>query len=226
VTVDGAAHLAAAARAEGAAFVHLSTDMVFDGNAGPYDEDAPTSPLTPYGAAKAEAERAVRAAHPGAILARLPLLYSISPLDRGLAHWLTCCREGRGYPLFVDELRCPAHASDAARSLLLLVRALAGEVTLPVPPPIIHLPGPRTISRFEFGRLALAALDQPAEWAIPGRSADANPPRPRELVLVARRTPALYLAPLRPPEVALFAPSLFSRPPVPPPTPPTPPEGR
>src|SRR5262252_8103744 len=38
--VLGAAHVAEEARAAGAHLVHVSTDYVFDGSAGPYDEEA------------------------------------------------------------------------------------------------------------------------------------------------------------------------------------------
>jgi dTDP-4-dehydrorhamnose reductase len=224
VCVAGAAHVAAAARATGAALVHLSSDMVFDGASGPYDEDRSPSPITPYGAAKADAERLVRAAHPAAVIARLPLLYSLDPLDRGLATWLAGARAGAPYPLFVDELRRPAHAGDVGVALARLARALAGDALLPPPPPVVHLPGPRTISRHAFGTLVLAALGLPAEWAVPGHAADAAPPRPRELVLIARRTPAPYLEPLRAPEEALRG--AVTRSPAPPTTSTTPPAGR
>lgn len=227
VGVGGAEHVAAAARAAGAALVHLSTDMVFDGASGPYDEDRLPSPITAYGAAKAEAERRVRVAHPDAIIARLPLLYALDPPDRGLAAWLAGARAGAPYPLFVDELRRPAHAADVGVALALLARALAGDRALPPPPPVVHLPGPRTISRHAFGTMVLAALGLPAAWAVPGRCADADPPRPRELELVARRTPAAYLAPLRAPEEALRSAATGPRAPAtPPPTPPRPPAGR
>ncbi len=224
VSVDAAAHIAEAAHATGAACVHLSTDMVFDGASGPYDEDAVPSPITPYGVAKAAAERMVRAAHPAAVIARLPLLYSLDPLDRGLAAWLAGAHDGAPYPLFVDELRRPAHAVDVGAALALVTRALAGDSTLPAPPPVVHLAGPRTISRHALGELVLAALGLPAAWAVPGRASDAHPPRPRELVLVARRTPVAYLAPLRAPEDALrpAAPRATD----PPPTPSTPRAGR
>ncbi|MDB5104558.1 MAG: dTDP-4-dehydrorhamnose reductase [Fibrobacteres bacterium] len=39
--------------------VHVSTDYVFDGEAGPYLEDAPTRPLSVYGSTKLESERLV-----------------------------------------------------------------------------------------------------------------------------------------------------------------------
>jgi dTDP-4-dehydrorhamnose reductase len=215
-TVDAAEHVAGAAREAGAAHIHLSSDMVFDGESGPYDEDAAPSPVTDYGRAKAEAERRVRAAHPEAILVRLPLTYRLDPPDRGLAAWLAAARAGRAHPLFVDEIRCPAHVEDVARALLRIVAAIAPRARRAgAAPPIVHLPGGEAISRYDFGRGVLAALGLPASLAVPGRSADAPAPRPRELVLLARRTPAAFVAPL------LGARAVFSAA-----TPPTPPAGR
>jgi len=50
--------LAAGARRVGARFVHVSTDFVFDGNAGsPYRPDAPTNPLGAYGRTKLAGEQ-------------------------------------------------------------------------------------------------------------------------------------------------------------------------
>ena len=61
VNRDGAARLAAACAAHGAALLHLSTDYVFDGTKPtPYAEDDPASPLGVYGRSKWEGEEAVR----------------------------------------------------------------------------------------------------------------------------------------------------------------------
>lgn len=53
--------LAREAAALGALLVHYSTDYVFDGSgSAPRDEDAPTGPLSVYGATKLEGEQAIR----------------------------------------------------------------------------------------------------------------------------------------------------------------------
>ena len=41
-------------------FVHISSDYVFDGNAGPYSEDDHTFPINYYGKTKLEAENTLR----------------------------------------------------------------------------------------------------------------------------------------------------------------------
>ena len=75
-TVEGSVNVARAANAYGARLIHISTDVVFDGRGGaPYRESDPVSPITTYGRHKAEAERAVGAAHPHAVIVRTSLIY-------------------------------------------------------------------------------------------------------------------------------------------------------
>lgn len=54
-TADGGMHIAATV---GARHMHVSSDAVFSGLAGRYDETSPPEPTTPYGAAKAAAATA------------------------------------------------------------------------------------------------------------------------------------------------------------------------
>ncbi|MGH3292477.1 MAG: sugar nucleotide-binding protein, partial [Trebonia sp.] len=73
-TADGAAHVALAAAAAGARLVHVSSDVVFSGAAPRYDENCRPDPVTPYGAAKAAAETAVKCITPAAVIARTSLI--------------------------------------------------------------------------------------------------------------------------------------------------------
>ena len=54
---------AVAAAARGRRFVHLSTDVVFDGTRGRYSEEDEPHPIGSYGRSKAEAERCATAIH-------------------------------------------------------------------------------------------------------------------------------------------------------------------
>lgn len=75
-TLDGARAVAVAAAAVDARLVHISTDVVFDGEKqSPYREEDEPRPITDYGRAKADAEREVAAVHPAALIVRTSLLY-------------------------------------------------------------------------------------------------------------------------------------------------------
>lgn len=199
VIVAGSAAVAEAAAACGATLVHLSTDMVFDGESPPYAEDASLSPVFPYGRAKAAAEERVRAACPHAVIVRPSLLYSLAPPDPRLERNLADARAGRPVVLFHDERRCPAHVDDVAAALLALAERLAAPGGhRPPPPRVLHLPGPQALTRWQFGTAALQALGAPLASVRPGTAKESGLVRPRDLTLAAPATPPELLRPLRP----------------------------
>ena len=75
---EGPRHLATAARETGARLIHISTDFVFDGAASaPYKPDAPTNPLSVYGATKLAGEKAVLEVLPGSsVVVRTAWVYA------------------------------------------------------------------------------------------------------------------------------------------------------
>jgi dTDP-4-dehydrorhamnose reductase len=141
--VRGSRAVAAAAHRAGARLIHLSTDLVFDGEQGaPYTEDSEPRPVGDYGAAKLEAERLVARAHPQALIVRTSLLYGKPGPQEALA-----LRDG--VELYTDEIRCPTRVEDLAAALLELVDSeLAG---------LLHVAAPDAVSRYELGRLLRAA---------------------------------------------------------------------
>jgi dTDP-4-dehydrorhamnose reductase len=201
VVVRGSQAVARAAAEVGADLLHVSTDMVFDGEHAPYDEDAAPRPVFPYGRAKAEAEERVRHSHPGARCVRPSLLYSLAPPDPRLAGQLAEAAAGGDIVLFDDERRCPAEVGDAAEALLAVAaRLLAqrqGSALAPLPP-ILHLPGPEVLTRWDLGRAQFAALRAPSAGLRRGTARALGLIRPRDLTLVARRTPAELLHHMRP----------------------------
>ncbi|HEX3714158.1 MAG TPA: sugar nucleotide-binding protein [Trebonia sp.] len=187
-TADGAANVALAAAAAGARLLHVSSDAVFSGAAGRYDETRPPDPVTPYGAAKAAAETAVKAIAPAAVIGRTSLIIGDgeSPPER-LVHALAS--GATAGVLFTDQVRCPVHAADLAAALLeLAVSARAG---------ICHLAGADALSRYQLG-LLVARRDGLDQAALPaGRSAASGRPGPLDVRLDSTRTQALLATRLR-----------------------------
>lgn len=196
VNVAATRRLVAVARELGAGLVLTSTDMVFDGTAAPYGEDAPTSPLSVYGRTKVMAEREVDGAE-DALVVRIPLLYGV-PVDgraTTFTRQLAALHAGAPLRLFHDEYRTPLALDDAARALIGLARArLAG---------LIHVAGPQRYSRLELieACAGLLGLGTDAVAAVSRREVAAAEPRPEDLSLdgarFAREFPELAPEPLR-----------------------------
>ena len=79
LNVEGTRHVAEACRKIKAKLVYFSTDYVFDGKQGPYDEEAEPNPVSVYGRAKLDAEKIV-AAVPKSLILRTTAVYG---WDRG-----------------------------------------------------------------------------------------------------------------------------------------------
>ena len=176
VNVEGSETVARAAAAAGARLLHLSTDVVFDGRKGsPYVEDDPLSPVTDYGRTKAEAERRVAAAHPGALIVRTSLLYGGPEPARQerAAH-------DPGMTFHTDEIRSPVQVGDLAAALLELA---ALDVAGP-----LHVAGADAVSRAELAQLIAGR---------PVRIGAAPPGRPLDCTLDSSRAQALIRTRLR-----------------------------
>jgi dTDP-4-dehydrorhamnose reductase len=101
----------------GARFVHISTDFVFDGTAHmPYTPDAPTNPLSVYGASKLAGERGVAEAGGNALTIRTAWVYGA-----GGANFVeTMLRLMATRPeinVVADQIGTPTHADSLARAI-------------------------------------------------------------------------------------------------------------
>ena len=140
-TYGGAVNVARAAAEVGARLIHLSTDVVFDGEKGaPYVEEDEPTPVTAYGQDKADAEPAVRDAHPEALIVRTSLMYGGTEPGR---HERVAADPDSVF--FTDELRSPVHVGDLAGALLELA---GGDRS-----GILHVAGADALSRYDFARL-------------------------------------------------------------------------
>jgi dTDP-4-dehydrorhamnose reductase len=190
ITARGAGNVARAAASTGARLLHVSSDVIFDGEReGVYTEADPPAPITEYGVAKAEAERLVAEACPTAAIVRTSLIYGFDPLDRGSQFVLDVAAGTRPDRLFTDELRSPVFVGDLAAGLLELVALpYAG---------VLHMGGAERVSRHELGCLIAIAYGFDPERLPAARSADSPVRRPRNCTLDSSRAAALLRTRLR-----------------------------
>lgn len=175
--------LARAAAEAGAWLLYTSTDLVFDGRQAPYAENAAPAPMGPYMASKCAGEAEVLAAAPGALVARLALLYGRAGGRRGcfLEAVLRRLAAGEEVPLFTDQFRTPLHVADAAAILADLVRLR--------PAGLLHVAGPDRVSRFDHAQQAARACGLDTRGCRPVSIAELThlAPRPRDVSMVIDR---------------------------------------
>lgn len=182
VNVEATRRLAAAAARIGARLVFISTDLVFDGTAAPYAEDAPPTPLSVYGRTKADAERIVLDGTCNLVV-RPPLMYGLPGVDRPttFVNQLRAIVGGGELRLFEDEFRTPIALIDCVRSCLEAAESDIGGV--------LHIAGPQRLSRLEMGRIAADALSvrKPNIVAVKQASMTFAEPRPSDVSLSCER---------------------------------------
>jgi len=191
--------LAEAAQENGLAFVHVSTDYVFDGLKGePYGENDVPNPLSVYGASKLAGEQAVLSAHPDALVVRTAWTYGLG----GTSFPLKIIQRARGLVADVveavgqfepgrnpkppvlrvvaDEIGSPTYSVHLAEGLLgLLSRGASG---------LYHLAGTGSCSRYELAleTLRLAGFDVHSDLEV-------EPVSAADFVTKAARPPTAVL---------------------------------
>ncbi len=127
--------------------VHVSTDMVFDGDKGNYEHTDKPIPLNLYGQTKLMAEKDVlQFGKNHAVALRVPVISGNTPAgdkslhERLLVQWSA----GKTTPLFTDEIRQPVSASNLGDVLVELCERsnLSG---------VYHWAGAEALSRHEIG---------------------------------------------------------------------------
>lgn len=171
-------------------FIFFSTDLVFDGRQGNYDEAAAPNPLNVYAETKAQAEQAVLR-NPRHTVIRTSLNGGASPTgDRGFnEETRNALRTGKTLNLFTDEFRNPIAALITARAITeLLRRGAAG---------LFHVAGSERLSRWEIGQLLVARWGEGASQLRAGSLRDyTGPARAPDTTLNCTKAQSLLSFPL------------------------------
>ena len=129
--VQAVESLVDACRSVGAFLLHVSTDFIFDGTAGPYDETAEGNPLSFYGWSKYAAEKVVMHSDIDWAIARTVLVYGIAhDMSRSnIILWVKkSLEDGKNIKVVTDQWRSPTLAEDLAMGCYLIADQKAGGV--------------------------------------------------------------------------------------------------
>jgi dTDP-4-dehydrorhamnose reductase len=104
------------------AFIHISTDYVFNGDANrPYLETDDASPHGIYGASKLRGEAAVLGYHPNAVVIRTSWLYSRTGVNFAL-RMQQLMQEKESLNVVFDQTGTPTYAVDLAAAILTILQ--------------------------------------------------------------------------------------------------------
>jgi dTDP-4-dehydrorhamnose reductase len=129
-------------------FVFLSTDFIFDGERGMYNEEDIANPVNFYGKTKAEAEDAVKEYKHGWAIIRTVLVYG-KPLA-GRNNILTIVKEklekGEEYRVVDDQVRTPTYVEDLASGIVTILEKKVNG--------IYHLSGKDILTPYQMACMA------------------------------------------------------------------------
>lgn len=182
VNAEATEALAQAAAEMAVRYLYVSTDYVFDGTAGPYEEDDDPSPVNVYGETKAAGERATLEASIHHQVVRPSVIFGWDDTRLNFATWvLTSLRDGEEVRVVTDWLGSPTLADSLAEGTLRLQRAAGGGV--------YHLAGPDCLSRYDFALRLAEAFDLPTDLvqAVTSDALGMEAPRPPHSCLLNTR---------------------------------------
>ena len=165
--------LALVASSLGIPFVYFSTEYVFDGDRGPYAEDAPSNPLSVYGKSKWNGELAVRVTCSNALILRTTVVYGRDSGHKNYVYSLVrSLAAGKAMRVPQDQISTPTYNRDLAVATIALVERRATGV--------FHVCGPERMDRLEFARSIAAyfCLDERLLIGVPTSTLGQQAPRP------------------------------------------------
>ncbi len=105
-------------------FIYISSDFVFDGKEGPYDETATPNPINDYGESKLLAEEMVAMSGLHWAIVRTVLVYG-GKVPGGRPNFIQWVKEklsaGESIQVVDDQLRTPTYVEDLAKGILLVL---------------------------------------------------------------------------------------------------------
>jgi dTDP-4-dehydrorhamnose reductase len=124
INVGGTRAIVRAAQQAKSYLIYVSTDFVFDGEEGPYDETAEPAPLSTYGESKLLAEQMVQMSGLPHAIVRTVLVYGppVTSVRNTFPFWVKDQLErGNKIKVVNDQVRTPTFVNDLAKGILLVL---------------------------------------------------------------------------------------------------------
>ena len=180
INVEATETMANWSKKNGAKFIFISSDMVFDGKRGNYREDDSVNPLSFYAQTKVQCEEKIAQLNFNSVVVRVALTYGIgrTRFNTFFENMISNIKSNTSVALFVDQFRTPILVNNLSEAIL----ELAGnEFT-----GIINLSGGERMSRWDFGLLTCKILGLPTKRLIKSSMFDfpGAASRPQDISLI------------------------------------------
>ena len=176
INVTAVENLVEASRKVGAQLIHVSTDYVFDGKNGPYDETAKPNPLGYYGKTKLASENAIRSEAIRHTIIRTIVLYGSGiRVKANFALWVVnSLKVGKQITVVDDQIGNPTFVGDLAMAMI-----KAFELNREG---IFHIGGGDQLSRYDFAIQAAEVFNLDASLIMRIKTSDLIQTSPRPMI--------------------------------------------
>jgi dTDP-4-dehydrorhamnose reductase len=118
INVKGVEYLSEASRVIDAHLIQISTDYVFDGTRGPYDERAKPNPLGYYGRTKLASENVLKISGAYYTILRTNVLYGIADNRPDFVRWVVASLKNKTrIRIVTDQINNPAYIDDLVQAI-------------------------------------------------------------------------------------------------------------
>ncbi|CUU07378.1 dTDP-4-dehydrorhamnose reductase [Candidatus Thermokryptus mobilis] len=175
VNVEGVRNLVHSARRVDAKLIHISTDYIFDGKNGPYDENAIPNPINYYGRTKLASENEIKIGGIRFAILRTNVLYGVGKnVKSNFALWLyNKLSSGEKIKVVIDQIGNPTYVDDLAFAILKVVEFDKEG--------IYNVGGRDFVSRYDFAVKLAEIFSFDRELIIPVKTSELNQVAPRPL---------------------------------------------
>ena len=144
INVKGVEYIAEAARTIDAHIIHISTDYIFDGKNGPYDENAIPDPVGYYGRTKLASENTLRISGTFFTILRTNVLYGIAQNSRpDFVRWvINSLSKNENIRIVKDQINNPTFIDDLVQGINKIIEFRKTGV--------YNIGGKEFLSRFDF----------------------------------------------------------------------------
>ncbi len=175
-TVHSTKNMIALAKELDAKLIFISTDYIFDGIAGPYEETATANPISIYGKHKWEAEQLVLEANPANLIIRITNVYGNEERGKNfISRIIDQIQNNQKLTLKLplDQYATPINAADIARCLFQLLKDNKSGV--------YNIASTDYMNRVQLALTILKYFPEASYELIPLTTPEINAPAPRPL---------------------------------------------